>query len=120
MTNGAAPGLALPYLAGDERVRLEGFSPAGDLEFTLPGHRPRVEIRRAARPLEVAVHLHTVLIEPEIGRLSLVWGARAPMPAGVPERLPSPGGPAWDALEGFEIRLDGAVVPHEPVAPFGP
>lgn len=118
-TNGAVPGLIIPDLVGDERVTLKSFSPDGDIDFTLPGDRPRVEIMYKEKPLKVTVKLHTLLIEPEKGRFSLVWGAHAPAPAGFPERLPDPEHPEWDELEGFEIRLDGDIVPHEPVNPFG-
>lgn len=120
ITNGAAPGLIVPDLVGDERVTLTGLSAAGDIEFTLPGDRPRVEVTYKARPLKVTVRLHTVLIEPERRRFSLVWGAYAPTPNGFPERIQTPEHPAWDELDGFEIRLDGDIVPHEPVNPFGP
>lgn len=79
-----------------------------------------MEVTYKARPLNVTVKLHTVLIEPERRRFSLVWGAHAPTPNGFPERIQNPEHPAWDELDGFEIRLDGNIVPHEPVNPFGP
>jgi hypothetical protein len=107
MANGASAGLILPHLEGNERVKLTGFSPAGDIVFTLPAERPRVSIADAGGPLQVTTVLHTLLIEPERGRFSLVWGARAPAGPGFPVRLPRRGEAEWDPLEGVVITVDG-------------
>src|SRR5262249_17001500 len=40
--NGASDGLALPFLSGDEDVRLINLAPEGELVFRLPGDRPRI------------------------------------------------------------------------------
>lgn len=112
LTSGAAPGLAVPYLRGDEAVQLVNLDPGGELRFALPGERPRVEVRFEGDVLPVATYLHTVLIEPEQRRVSLVWGTRGYTPRLLPEGQPDLDSPKLDPLAGFEIFIDGAEYPH--------
>ena len=50
---GAAPGLAMPFLRGDEGVATENLSPEGELIFALPGERPAlgIDIGQGAHPI---------------------------------------------------------------------
>lgn len=74
--NTAPPGLIAPtYLEGGEAVEVEGCSAGGPLRFALP--RLNIDLlwdfdgrRLPARPA-----LDTVLIEPDQGRLQMVWRA---------------------------------------------
>lgn len=112
LANGASPGLAVPRLAGNERIQLRGLTRDGALDLQLPGERPAVAICFEGRPIYVDMSLHTVLVEPDAARLSLVWGARAPVPRSNALRE--------GRLEALEVRVDGAVVSHELVAPTSP
>ncbi len=69
-----APG----YLRGGEAVALSGASPAGELALTLPTVTPRVEVELAGRAEAPDVHLEAVLLEPDLGRLCLLWRATVP------------------------------------------
>jgi hypothetical protein len=113
--NGASPGLVVPYLRGDEHVRLEGLSPSGAVELTLPGHRPRVDILLDGKALDVNVNMHTLTIEPDHGTFSIVWGAHAyaPPPDQFPRILPNTEIDLWDPLEGFTVLVDGVEAPHQ-------
>jgi hypothetical protein len=73
--NGAAPGLAMPYLQGDEAVLLVHFTPAGRLSFRLPGDRPRILADIGAGESEPTTRLYSVVIKPDAARLTLIWGA---------------------------------------------
>jgi hypothetical protein len=121
--NGASPGLAVPFLNGNEDVRLVGLSPAGEIRFALSGERPDVSLRFVGKALAPKLFLHTLLFEPEEGRFCVVWCARARTPRFLPDRLPTNADPMYDMLEGFEIFVDGVALPHQrepykPVSPF--
>lgn len=77
---GASCGLQLPQLHGDERVLLESIHPHhSTFTLQLPGERPRLWVddreggHRETRPV-----LHTVVIEPDEDRLTLLWRGAAP------------------------------------------
>jgi hypothetical protein len=75
--NGAHPALQVePYLAGDERVRANGVSKRGRLEFTLPGLRPSFEADWLGRPHPLEPVLDTLVLEPDEMRVCLTWRAR--------------------------------------------
>jgi hypothetical protein len=84
--NGASPGLALPYLAGDEAVRLTNLTPDGSLLFVLPGDKPAITLDLGDGPQAEPVVLHTVQIRADEGEVDLVWRAAFPYPG--PEWLP--------------------------------
>jgi hypothetical protein len=86
--NGASPGLAVPFLRGDEEVRLENLVPEGLLTFHLPGERPEVGLDFGLDLREPEVFLHTIQIRiDEQGRqVDLVWRAAAGYPG--PDWLP--------------------------------
>lgn len=77
---GAAPGLQLPHLAGDERILLEHLHSDEDrLPLRLPGERPGIWTDgRNGTLTETKPVLHTVLLEPNEDRLTLVWRGAAP------------------------------------------
>lgn len=73
--NGAPAGLQLPSLRGDEAITLVNLCPgAPRVTIHLPGERPRLwtDGRKGKRG-ETEPVVHTLLIEPDEGRLSLVW-----------------------------------------------
>lgn len=120
--NGASPGLAVPRIRGDEPVRLLGLHAAGERRFRLPGARPDVRIAYAGDALDVGIHLHTLWIRADEDRVWMVWAANARTPESLPRTLPTREEPEVDELEGVEIRIDGALLEHEPedlgTAPF--
>lgn len=85
--NGASLGLAVPYLRGDEPVRLTGLTHEGVLEFAMPGERPRIVIDIGFGPNEVDVVLHTLCVRMGELQVDLVWrGAHEhPGPDWLPE-----------------------------------
>lgn len=77
---GAAPDLQLPHLRGDERILLQGLHAARNLmPIRLPADVPAIWTDgRQGTYRETTPVLHTVLIEPDHDRLSLVWRGAAP------------------------------------------
>jgi len=73
--NGAAPGLSRVRLVGGEPVRLVHLHPSlRELVFRLPQEQPELTIQPPGCPvLPLEAMLDTVHIEPDRGRLSLVW-----------------------------------------------
>lgn len=79
-TNGASLGLQLPYLTGDEQCVLTNMHPQHPvLAFQLPADRPKIWTdgrNGKMNPTEPVIH--TIIIEPEEDRLSIVWRGSAP------------------------------------------
>jgi hypothetical protein len=73
--NGASQGLALPFLAGEEPVRLTNLTPEGETSFQLPGERPQIGLDIGEGTMESPVVLHTVMIRMEDRQVDLVWRA---------------------------------------------
>jgi hypothetical protein len=71
--NGASLGLVLPYLAGGEKVKLTGLTPAGELSFSLPVERPRAMLDIGLGQNELPMVVHTVTLRPEDMQVDLVW-----------------------------------------------
>ncbi len=71
--SGASLGLAVPYLAGDEAVRLDGLTPGGPLHFTLPGEVPRMALDIGNGPVGLRPALHTVCVRVWDAQVDLVW-----------------------------------------------
>jgi hypothetical protein len=78
--SGASPGLALPYLTGDEEIGTANLSPEGILYFRLPGESPRVGLDIGEGPKTPETVLHTVLLRMEDRQLDLVWRGAVPYP----------------------------------------
>ncbi len=72
--SGASNGLCVPYLRGDEEIRLIHFD-ADHPQFTckLPGERPTAWLDLGKGPVELGMVLHTVEIFKEENQVSLVW-----------------------------------------------
>lgn len=61
------------YLRGGEPVRVRNASPHGPLRFALPECRLDAAVRIRGRTERPALHLETVLLEPEEPRLVMLW-----------------------------------------------
>ncbi len=95
--NGASAGLSVPYLAGDEVVRLTHLTPEGNAVFVLPGDRPTITLDIGTGPAGAATVLHTVTIRADEGEVDLVWRAAFPYP-----------GPDWlPEMTVTEVAIDG-------------
>lgn len=77
--NGASLGLQFPHLSGDEQIELENLHPMKRLlKFRLPGARPKLWTDgRKGKLNETGAVVHTVLIEPDMDRVSIVWRGAA-------------------------------------------
>jgi hypothetical protein len=78
--NGASPGLAFPYLKGDETVRLKGLTPEGQLLFRLPGETPALSLDIGLPRRDLDIALITVLIRMEEKQVDLIWSGSRPYP----------------------------------------
>lgn len=78
--NGASLGLQLPYLRGDEECVLTNIHPKHrEFRFRLPGEAPRIWTDgRNGKLNETTPVIHTVLIEAEESRVSILWRGSAP------------------------------------------
>jgi hypothetical protein len=77
--NMAHPDLvATGYLKGGEPVEITGMHPSGKMQFNLPsvGLKSNISIQNAMHSPEF--NLETVLLEPNLVRLSMVWRASLP------------------------------------------
>lgn len=84
--NGASSGLSLPFLSGNEEIRLINLSPEGEFIFQLPGEQPYIGLDIGMGTQESAVVLHTVMIRMEDRQVDLVWRSAMPYPG--PDWLP--------------------------------
>jgi hypothetical protein len=101
--NGAAPGLAVPRLAGNELIHLERLDPDGDFDVVLPGVAPTVAIEKegdagAGKSIDVEMPLTTVAIQKEERLVYLVWG-------GVPRIDREPTGSPPPDFDKLRVRL---------------
>jgi hypothetical protein len=71
--NGASLGLALPFLKGNEAIRLTQLMPEGELKFDLPGEAPRITLDIGPGETELKTVLHTVCMRMEAMEMDLVW-----------------------------------------------
>ncbi len=84
--NGASPGLALPFLSGDEVVRLIHLDPEGEVSFQLPGETPGIGLDIGVGIQEPPVMLHTVMIRMQDWQVDMVWRGAVSYPG--PDWLP--------------------------------
>ena len=61
------------FLRGGEEVTLTHFTPNSELRFTLPRHSFGFRTRIAGAVTHHRANLHTVIIEPDAQRLTVVW-----------------------------------------------
>jgi hypothetical protein len=78
--NGASRGLVLPYLRGDEKIRLTNFTLNGSLVFQLPGDAPSIMLNIGLGENELEPFLHTVSIRLEEMEVDMVWRGAHPYP----------------------------------------
>jgi len=71
--NGASLGLAVPYLAGSETIKLINLTPEGQLEFTLPKDSPCITLNIGLGENELEAVLQTICIRLEEMQVDLVW-----------------------------------------------
>ena len=77
--NSAHPDMQVPWLTGEEHIRLTRLTPDGTLRFRLPGTLPPVRIvREDGRDGSEALRLDTLIIEPDENRVVIVWRAAIP------------------------------------------
>lgn len=94
--NGAAPGLALPYLLGNELVETVNLTPLGAFDFRLPGETPRIGLDVGEGVWGPPVVLHTVMIRLDEREVDLVWRAAIAY-----------AGPAWlDRVRRFTVLIE--------------
>jgi len=84
--NGASPGLALPFLFGDEEIQTINLAPEGELSFNLPGERPHIGLDIGMGMQEPPVVLHTLMVRMEDRQIDLVWRGAVTYPG--PDWLP--------------------------------
>ncbi len=66
------------YLKGREPVELRNLTPDGLLTFTLPRVALRFRTMLAGATIEHRAHLHTVMLEPDVPRVLMVWHTSLP------------------------------------------
>jgi hypothetical protein len=71
--SGASRGLVLPYLAGNEAVRLENLTRDGHITFQLPGETPQMMLDIGLGENQLKPVLQTVSIRLEEMQVDLVW-----------------------------------------------
>jgi hypothetical protein len=78
---GAAPGLAVERLRGDELVLLENLHREhAELRFSLPAEAPSFRMRPAGlKVMTPRAALQTVRLEPELDRVTLTWCGSVPL-----------------------------------------
>jgi hypothetical protein len=70
----APPDQQIEHAAGGEEVILENLTPTGYLSFDLPRiNMPVVYYRRDADDHEAQAVIDTIMIEPDLGRLTMTW-----------------------------------------------
>lgn len=75
----AAPEFAFDrYLAGGERIDIEGSTPDGPISFQVPASPLDLAIQVAGAPQRPPANLETLLIEPDANRLCMTWRAALP------------------------------------------
>ena len=94
----ASPGLVLPFMKGDEAIRLVGMTPARELVVRLPGQRPRMQVRFEGKTIEITPVPNRILISTEEMGVYIVWhGAYAPSHP-IPDDLAPDGQPRIEAF----------------------
>jgi hypothetical protein len=79
LTQGASLGLQLPHLTGGETITIDNVTPGdGRFGFKLPA-RPKIWVDgRKGTLKETDPVIHTVVMEPDAKRVSVVWRGAAP------------------------------------------
>lgn len=77
--NAAPDDQQIDRVHGTERVRVDGTSTDGPLEFTLPGRFPAATLNRGAGSEIVTLRIDTVIVDVEESQVKLFWRGRLPM-----------------------------------------
>lgn len=81
--NAAPAGQTMPYPTGGERVVLQNLHPTEEeLRFRLPTDRPRLAFDFGKGLTSVPLKVDTVVIEPDLMALDVIWRGRVPAPEG--------------------------------------
>jgi hypothetical protein len=67
------------YLRGGESVELFNLSPSGYLKFALPKVALRFETRLGNEVVEHRAVLHTVVLQPDVSRVTMLWHTALPV-----------------------------------------
>ena len=73
--NGASTDLALPYLRGNETIKMRHLTPDGKLFFKLPNDKPQINIDIGQGFEKPDSILQTVMIRMDVAEIDLVWRA---------------------------------------------
>jgi hypothetical protein len=73
----------LPNLRGGEKVTLTNLTPAGELQFRLPRMALAFETKFGVESVRHSSTLHSVIIEPDLLRVMMVWQTTLPCHAKV-------------------------------------
>ncbi len=106
LADAASPGLALPWLRGDEAIELTGMTPDGRLVVPLPGRPPVMHVRFEGKLHELEPRLDRVLIDSENLGMYVVWKGLWPTPRELPDKLPGRDYQPGDELVGIEAFVD--------------
>jgi hypothetical protein len=107
MTNEAAPDMIMPYLRGDETIRLTGMSAHGEQLFRLPAMQPNVSVWIDGETLPVLTSaIHTLAIDAEAREFYLVHSTRFVVPNELAADL-SVEVPLDDAVARCRVEIDG-------------
>jgi hypothetical protein len=71
--NGASRGLVLPYLEGNETLRLSNLTPSGSLAFQLPGETPSMMLDIGLGENELKPFIHSICLRLEEMQVDMVW-----------------------------------------------
>jgi hypothetical protein len=110
----ASPGLAVPFMKGDEAVCLRGMTRLPEFVVRLPGQPPKMDVRFERKTVSIVPVPNRVLISTEEMGVYIVWHGAFATPRELPDR-PQPGldaPPGWE-LDGVEVLVDG-----KPVVPL--
>lgn len=100
----ASPALVLPFLRGNEPIRLCGLNAGGELVVRLPEERPRMQVRFEGKMHDVDPVLNRLLVSTEEMGVYAVWHGTFPLPQ---VRNPSPGREEGLESIGIQVFLDG-------------
>ncbi len=78
--SGASLGLVVPFLKGNETLRLSNLSPEGELAFSLPGERPRITLDIGQGEQELAPVMHTLCLHMDAMQADIIWRGALPYP----------------------------------------
>jgi hypothetical protein len=113
MTQEAAPHMIMPFLNGDEPVKLSGFSAHGAHEFLVPSDRPNMQLRVDGSDVEqTGACIHSLVIDADNQTFYLVHSGRFVAPQDLAADI-SDGAPIEAVVARCEAKVDGQVLSRE-------